>query len=402
MRLLRLLLAFCCATPLAAQSALLADASVRSTPGGSVIALLKEGTTVTVGPTRNGAVYITFTGWIDGTRLGGERDSFPAHLTGNIAMRLRSAPSMRGVIMGEVRPLAGVFTQGKQASWVNIRRSGWVDAKAVARNGAPAAEPPRAETKAAPPRAETKAAPANTKAAPVNKKAPTSATKVPATAAKTAPAPANRVAPAAVRPPEPARTVATAKPTGAAPTAAADTAAPDPSAIELLPEGVLRVARTAVARNAPNGAVVGQIGGGTYVVPLARSRGWVRIRAELWVPERDVVPADTSFGASLSAADLRADPEGTRGKTVRWEVQVLALQYADPLRRDLAKDEPYFLAKGPGSEDQLLYLAIPPSLLSEARSTQALTRLLVTARVRTGRSQPVGIPILDVISFSRQ
>jgi hypothetical protein len=172
--------------------------------------------------------------------------------------------------------------------------------------------------------------------------------------------------------------------------------------IELLPEGTLRVARTTIGRNAPNGLAVGQIGAGSYVVPLARSRGWVRVRSEVWVPERDVVPADSTYGAALSAADLRADPEGTRGKTVRWEVQVLALQYADPLRRDLAKDEPYFLAKGPGAEDQLLYLAIPPSLLAEARSTQALTRLLVTARVRTGRSQPVGIPILDILSFARQ
>jgi len=28
--------------------------------------------------------------------------------------------------------------------------------------------------------------------------------------------------------------------------------------------------------------------------------------------------------------------------------------------------------------------------------------LLVTARVRSGRSQPVGIPILDILSFAKQ
>ncbi len=354
MRPIRSLLIFLCAAPLAAplsaQSALVADASVRSTPGGSVVAVLKQGTTVTAGVARNGYVYVTFTGWMDGANLGPARDSFPAHLTGKIAMRLRSAPSMRGAILGEVRPLAGVFTTGKQASWVNVHRSGWVDAKAL-----PAAKP--VATKAAPP-ANTKAAPAAAKNAP----------------AKSTPPPKADAAPAADTVPE----------------------------IELLPEGTLRVTRTTVGRNAPNGLIVGQIGAGAYVVPLARSRGWVRVRSEVWVPERDVVPADATYGAALSAADLRADPEGTRGKTVRWEVQVLALQYADPLRRDLAKDEPYFLAKGPGAEDQLLYLAIPPSLLAEARSTQALTRLLVTARVRTGRSQPVGIPILDILSFARQ
>jgi hypothetical protein len=349
---------------------------VRSTPGGSVVALLKEGTTVSTGTARNGYVYVTFTGWMDGSNLGPARDSFPAHLTGKIAMRLRSAPSMRGVILGEVRPLAGIFTSGKQGSWVNVRRSGWVDAKTL---------PSAASARAA---ATTTKAPA---------KAEPPASKVPATrpvATKAAP-PANTKAAAA-----PARSApAKSQPE---PTVEAAPVADSVPAIELLPEGTLRVARTTIGRNAPNGLVVGQIGAGSYVVPLARSRGWVRVRSEVWVPERDVVPADSTYGAALSAADLRADPEGTRGKTVRWEVQVLALQYADPLRRDLAKDEPYFLAKGPGAEDQLLYLAIPPSLLGEARSTQALTRLLVTARVRTGRSQPVGIPILDILSFARQ
>jgi hypothetical protein len=380
MRPIRSLLIFLCAAPLAAplaaQSALIADATVRSTPGGSVVALLKEGTTVSTGTARNGYVYVTFTGWMDGSNLGPARDSFPAHLTGKIAMRLRSAPSMRGVILGEVRPLAGIFTSGKQGSWVNVRRSGWVDANTLpaAASSRAAATATKAPAKAEPPASKAPATrPAATKAAP------------PANT-KAAPAPA-RNAPAKSQP-EPkveAPLVADAVPV-----------------IELLPEGTLRVARTTIGRNAPNGLAVGQIGAGSYVVPLARSRGWVRVRSEVWVPERDVVPADSTYGAALSAADLRADPEGTRGKTVRWEVQVLALQYADPLRRDLAKDEPYFLAKGPGAEDQLLYLAIPPSLLAEARSTQALTRLLVTARVRTGRSQPVGIPILDILSFARQ
>ncbi|MBI5599931.1 MAG: hypothetical protein HY944_00025 [Gemmatimonadetes bacterium] len=375
MRPIRSLLIFLCAAPcaapLSAQSALIADASVRATPGGNVVAVLKEGTTVTTGTARNGHVYVTFTGWMDGSNLGPARDSFPAQLTGKIAMRLRSAPSMRGVILGEVRPLAGIFTSGKQGSWVNVRRSGWVDAKTLPASATskaaatPARAPAKAETPATKPVATKPAPPANTKAAP----------------------PAARNTPAK-REPEPK----------VEETPVADSA----PLIELLPEGTLRVARTTIGRNAPNGLAVGQIGAGSYVVPLARSRGWVRVRSEVWVPERDVVPADATYGAALSAADLRADPEGTRGRTVRWEVQVLALQYADPLRRDLAKDEPYFLAKGPGAEDQLLYLAIPPSLLAEARSTQALTRLLVTARVRTGRSQPVGIPILDVLSFAKQ
>ncbi len=366
MRPIRSLLIFLAAAPLAAQSALVSDATVRTAANGSVVAVLKQGTAVTVGAARGADVYITFTGWMDGSKLGAAKDSFPAHLTGDIAMRLRSAPSMKGLILGEVRAGTGVFTVGKNVSWVNIRRGGWVDAKVLPRDAKPVEKAPAKAESTKP-------------AAPAPKPA---AEKTTAKLAVAKPA-----VKAAASPPAPKVQVP----------------APEPApATETVPDGAMRVARTTVVRNAPNGLVVGQIGAGIIVAPLARARGWVRVRTEVWVQERDIVPADSSFGSSLSAADLRADPEGTRGKTLRWEVQVLALQYADPLRRDLARDEPYFLAKGPGAEDQLLYLAIPPSLLSEARSTQALTRLLVTARVRTGRSQPVGIPILDILSFSKQ
>jgi len=363
--LLFVLLAALGALPLAAQTALVSDATVRSAPGGSVIAVLKQGATVTVGTARGGDVYITFSGWIDGSKLGGAKDTFPAQLTGNIAMRLRSAPSMKGVILGEVRPGAGLHTVGKQVSWANVRRGGWVDAKTLPRD-------------AAAPAASAKPAAPEAKPAPVK------------------PAPAAKAPPVAKTPPPKKAEAAPAKPTPAA------VPVESTPVVESMPDGAMRVSRTTIVRSAPNGLVVGQIGAGTIVAPLARSRGWVRVRTEVWVQERDIVPADSSFGATLSAADLRADPDGTRGKTVRWEVQVLALQKADPLRRELATDEPYFLAKGPGSEDALIYLAIPPSLVGEARSVQPLTRLLVTARVRSGRSQPVGIPILDILSFSKQ
>jgi len=383
MRLIRSLLLLLSAAPLAAQTALVADATVRSAPDGGVVAVLKQGTTVTVGAARSGAAYITFTGWIDGSKLGPKRDSFPAHLTGPIAMRLRSAPSMKGAILGEVRPNAGLFTGQKQASWVSVRRGGWIDAKALPRDAVASAPAPSALKAVAKP--ET---PAKTAAKPAAEPAKPATTPAKPTSAKPASAKSAPV--------NPNETKSALSP--------ADQGAPAEAApvVEPMAANAMRVARSTIIRNAPNGVVVGQLGAGTMVTPLARSRGWVRVRADIWVPERDVVPADSSFGASLTAADLRADPEGTRGKTVRWEVQVLALQYADPLRRDLAEGEPYFLAKGPGTEDQLLYLAIPPSLLGEGRATQPLTRVLITARVRTGRSQPVGIPILDLIAFSRQ
>lgn len=102
----------------------------------------------------------------------------------------------------------------------------------------------------------------------------------------------------------------------------------------------------------------------------------------------------------VSAADLRADPVGTRGKVVRWSVQILAKQKADALRRDLAADETYLLARGPYEENSLLYLVVPPSLLVMAKSLPELSQAMITARVRTGKSDLVGVPILDLLTIT--
>ena len=152
----------------------------------------------------------------------------------------------------------------------------------------------------------------------------------------------------------------------------------------------------------PGGRTLGELAPGAIVRPIARDRGWMRVAIEGWVNERDLAPADSSFGSTLSAADLRADPEGTRGKVVRWEVQVLSLQAADPLRRELAPDEPYLLARGPGAENALLYLAVPRSLITEVKAIPPLTMAIITARVRSGRSAPAGTPILDLRTISKR
>jgi hypothetical protein len=129
----------------------------------------------------------------------------------------------------------------------------------------------------------------------------------------------------------------------------------------------------------------------------------VRVRTEGWVRETEVAATDASQ-VTISAADLRADPDGTRGKTVRWDIEVLALATADPLRKGLNPDEPYLLARGPGSESALLYIAVPPSLLALARTvaSRAPVPVSIVATVRSGRSEPVGVPILDVQSLVKR
>jgi hypothetical protein len=87
---------------------------------------------------------------------------------------------------------------------------------------------------------------------------------------------------------------------------------------------------------------------------------------------------------------------------VRWSVQILATQKADALRRDLNADETYLLARGPYEENAMLYLVVPPSLLSATRAIPELSQAMITARVRTGRSELVGVPILDILTITPQ
>jgi hypothetical protein len=167
--------------------------------------------------------------------------------------------------------------------------------------------------------------------------------------------------------------------------------------------GTLAPTGTISLRSAPDGQAIASIGPQSPLVPVAHDRGWVRVRAEGWVRETEVAATDPSQ-VTVSAADLRADPEGVRGKTVRWDIEVLAFATADPLRKGLNPDEPYLLARGPGSESALLYVAVPPSLLALARTVASRAPVLVSvvATVRSGRSEPVGVPILDAQSLVKR
>jgi hypothetical protein len=163
----------------------------------------------------------------------------------------------------------------------------------------------------------------------------------------------------------------------------------------------LRPANRAEIRASPEGTVIGAVLGPGTIIPLARERGWVRVRLEGWVREGELLPVDSTLRTALSAADLRADPDGAKGKLVRWRVEVLALQRADALRRDLTNGEPYLLARGPEGENALLYLALPAALVADAKNIPPLTIVQITARVRTGRSSPTNVPVLDVEAITR-
>jgi hypothetical protein len=322
-----------------AQTALTAAAEGRNAPGGAAVMSVRPGTKVAVVSTREANVLVTIDGWVDGSRLTGKLDTFPASVDATAPLRVRAAASGNSTILAELRPRTGVHTLGKSGTWMRIKRSAWIPANAL-------------------PKAVASVASAKPPAPPAKPPAP----------------PAPPAAPAA---------------------SAASPASPAPA-------GAMSVSKPTKLLAAPAGSAVAELAAGTVVQTLAHDHGFAKVRIEGWVPERELSPADSSLGAQLTAADLRADPEGTRGKTVQWEVEILSLQTADPLRRELARDEPYLLAKGPGTENALLYLAVPPSLLNQAKALPPLTRVLITARVRAGHSEPVGTPILDLKSISKR
>lgn len=191
---------------------------------------------------------------------------------------------------------------------------------------------------------------------------------------------------------------ATVASSAAAASTSADSAAPSQPRTSTS----LRAEAPVSLRAAPGGNTLGELQPGTVVEPQARDRGWVKVRIEAWVAESLFVPADSAFATTLSAADLRIDPDGHKGKVVRWEVQVAGLQTADPLRKDLRPEEPFLLAMGPTGEDAILYIAVPPALMNDVRTIAPLERITLTARIRTGRSEPTGVPVLELISLIRR
>lgn len=339
MHLLRSVLCLLVATPLMAQSRLLRDTEIRAVPDGTVIATVQSGTSWRTGAARAGFTQVTLEGWIDASRVGAKRDTFPASIGGSGTLRLRAEPSLNGRILGVFEAGAGIRVLEKKDNWARVRRDGWVLTSTVA---APA--PTKVAATKAPQRPDTKA---------------------------------------------PAR--------GSA--ATADESATDEPAPRL---GAIRADSATTLSLAPGSSPVAVLAKGAVVDPIARDRGWVRVRLEAWVPEDALVAADSSVVASITAADLRLDPTSHRGRTVRWNVRVVSLQRADGLRPALSADEPYLLAMGPGGESAILYLAVPPSLAEEAKALPSMSEITITARVRNGRSEPTGAPVLDLLSIVKR
>jgi hypothetical protein len=380
------------AVPVAAQSRVVTTpAAVLASPSGKAIGSVHPGTSIRVIETRGAYARISIDGFVERSRLSAQRGK-SAPRVGNrpAVLRARGASTARSVASLDAGTSVSVSTGSAPAGWAKVSREGWVLKSSLDRGASETARNSAGEGRTSSPKSHDAARKAS--AGEVASSSVPKAKPAPAVAAKASAAPikagGTSTAPA----------VSVASKSAAAPivssrsTSATTSLAPDDSA--LVPTANIPL------RAAPDAKPLATIAQGTTLTPIARDRGWVRVRLEGWVPERDVAPADTSIRMGVSAADLRADPAGSKGKVVRWSVQILAKQKADVLRKDLAPDETYLLARGPYEENALLYLVVPPSLMVIAKSMPELSQAMITARVRTGRSELVGVPILDLLTIT--
>jgi len=145
-------------------------------------------------------------------------------------------------------------------------------------------------------------------------------------------------------------------------------------------------------RGSPGGPVVTTIPPGTVLRTVERRGAWTRVQVEGWVPSEAV----TTDGGTASAPEAVAlAPERFTGRRVQWTLEHVALQKAEAWRTDFEDGEWYGLARVP-DRATYVYLVVPAALLDEFRGFSPFETIRIEGRVRTGRSELTGNPVVEV------
>ncbi|MEE8250720.1 MAG: SH3 domain-containing protein [Gemmatimonadales bacterium] len=156
-----------------------------------------------------------------------------------------------------------------------------------------------------------------------------------------------------------------------------------------------------LVRTTPDGDDVGILEAQTPVRIIARSGDWVQVQIDGWVREGELRPAEGGPLVGVSGAQVRARPEDYEGGLVQWKVQFISLQTADELRREIPTGARFMLARGPIPEQGFLYVLLLSEQVEAVQALQPLTELLIIGRIRTGRSEYLGNPILELVDMVR-
>lgn len=173
-----------------------------------------------------------------------------------------------------------------------------------------------------------------------------------------------------------------------------------PSTAGSLPDRLVVAESPVMMLVSPEGDTIATLESGADVAVVSRQGEWARVRLEGWVLEQSTLPADSAAASdSLTAADLRANPEQYIGRRIRWAVQFVSLKYAEAVRTEFYEGEPFILARPADDSGGFVYIAVPPELIPQVESLRPLQIIDVLGRVRTGRSALMGVPVLDLIAL---
>ncbi len=180
-----------------------------------------------------------------------------------------------------------------------------------------------------------------------------------------------------------------------------DPSAGDAPAAGSLPGRLVVSGAPVVMLVSPAGDTAATLQPGTDVAVVARQGEWARVRLEGWILEQSTLPADSAAASdSLTALDLRNNPQQYIGRRVLWTVQFVSLETAEAVRTDFYEGEPFILARPVEDRSQgFVYLAVPTELLPQVEELRPLQTIEVLGRVRTGRSALMGVPILDLLAL---
>lgn len=351
--------------PLPAQSKgekvkVLAGSALRAAPGGQMVGVSSRAFDAAVEMVQGDAVRLRLSGFMESGEVRLESNKTrglagPANGRADAGGTVRVGPADKEPALATLQRGTVVFSTGKSALFLAVNRTVWVDKSRLAKLTAPT---------------------------------PSARSPAPASGAAATPAPTATASASATTPPVP-------------PPGRAGNGTKVAASVASAPEARMVTRAASALRSGPDGNTLLAVPQGIVLLPTGVENGWTHVRLEGWIPTRDLAAATDKALGELSAADLRADPAGTKGKVVRWTVEALSYQLGDALRREL-NGEPYLLARGPGDERAVLYLAVPDSLVAAARALAPLSTISITARVRSGRSEPGGVPILDILELSRR
>lgn len=105
--------------------------SFRKDPAGTVLATVNAGVTVTPGKTQGDWTAVTLEGWVYTASTGAvTRDGFDVSITPAKGENLRASPN--GQVLARFEQGALLNKVGTKGGWTQVRRSGWISAKALA------------------------------------------------------------------------------------------------------------------------------------------------------------------------------------------------------------------------------------------------------------------------------